>query len=150
MPAGTLVIYAQDGAAYLWPRCTNVRQAKRELRWTNARGEHRSMALAFIATWHTIEETTVTATFHLTDGTTIDGIDLYSTADAEYISNPDLKARLSAQPHYGVFVPEGHRYIPVADVARIESDRDAARPRSWYDLPMAAGMWAADGRELGA
>lgn len=53
----TLAIYVRDGAAYLWPRCTNVRQAKRELRWTNARGEKRTMALAFIHTWHTTEET---------------------------------------------------------------------------------------------
>jgi hypothetical protein len=46
-----LEITAKDGARYKHEEATNVRQAKRELRWTNARGEKRSMALAFIDKW---------------------------------------------------------------------------------------------------
>lgn len=147
----TLLIYTKDGAAYGWPRCTNVRQAKRELRWTNARGEHRSMALAFIATWHTTEETNMAATFHLTDGTTVDGVTTYATVSGTRgMKDGDLKARLDAAPHYTVFSPAGHRYVPVADVARVDTARDAGRAVAWFDLPMAAGMWAADGHDLNA
>jgi hypothetical protein len=36
---------------YAHLQVSNVRLSKNELRWTNARGEKRSMALAFIATW---------------------------------------------------------------------------------------------------
>ena len=39
------------GHKYVHKGITNVRLAKRELRWTNARGEPRSMALCFIRTW---------------------------------------------------------------------------------------------------
>ncbi len=38
---------------YVHEGVTNVRQAKRALRWTNARGEKREMAIAFIETWKT-------------------------------------------------------------------------------------------------
>ncbi len=48
---GTLVIETRCRRTYRHEGVTNVRQAKRELRWTNARGEKRQMALAFIATW---------------------------------------------------------------------------------------------------
>ena len=47
----TLSILAKDGARYEHPGATNVREAKHELRWTNARNEKRSMALAFIDVW---------------------------------------------------------------------------------------------------
>jgi len=147
----TLTIYAKDGAAYAWPGCTNVRQAKRELRWTNVRGEIRTMALAFIATWNTTEETNMAATFHLTDGTTIDDVTTYSTVTGTRgMKDGPTKALLDSEPHYTVFSPTGHRYVPVAQVARIETARSEARLMGWFDLPMAAGMWAADGTDLGA
>lgn len=51
MQAGELHLRLKDGAAYDWPGVTKVRQAAREIRWTNARGEKRSMALAFVDRW---------------------------------------------------------------------------------------------------
>lgn len=48
---GTLHLRLKDGAGYDWEQATKVREAKREVRWTNARGERRSMALAFLARW---------------------------------------------------------------------------------------------------
>lgn len=51
MEAGTLHLRLKDGRAYDWPGATKVREAKREIRWTNARGEARSMARAFLARW---------------------------------------------------------------------------------------------------
>lgn len=49
----TLVLNLKDGAQYVWEGVSNVREAKREVRWTNARGEKRSMALAFLSSWST-------------------------------------------------------------------------------------------------
>jgi len=49
---GTLSLHLKDGAEYHWEGCSNVRLATRELRWTNARGEKRSMALAFLQSWN--------------------------------------------------------------------------------------------------
>ena len=140
-----LIIHTRDGAAYGWLRCTNVRQAKRELRWTNARGERRTMALAFIATWHTTEEGAAMATMHLTDHTTITGITVYDEVHTQAVID-----REGGQPLYTVFTDDGqHRYVPIADVVSI--DRTPGRhEHAWYDLPMAAGMWAADGADLGA
>lgn len=43
---------------YRYPDVTNVREAKHELRWINARGERRSMALAFIRIWDVTPVTT--------------------------------------------------------------------------------------------
>lgn len=51
MQAGTLHLRLKDGAAYDWEGATKVREAKDEVRWTNARGEKRSMALAFLGRW---------------------------------------------------------------------------------------------------
>lgn len=51
MQDGTLHLRLKDGAAYDWEGATKVREAKAEVRWTNARGEKRSMALAFVARW---------------------------------------------------------------------------------------------------
>ncbi len=51
MQDGTLRLWARDGAHYAWPGCTAIRLADRELRWTNARGEPRSMARVFLARW---------------------------------------------------------------------------------------------------
>lgn len=49
----TIHLYLKDGAEYHWDGVTNVRQATKEVRWTNARGEKRSMALAFLKKWST-------------------------------------------------------------------------------------------------
>jgi hypothetical protein len=140
----TLVLYAKDGAVYRWPQCTNIRQATRELRWTNIRGEHRTMALAFIAAWHTIEETVAMATFHLTDGTTIDNVTVYSEVHTQSVLDREGKG-----PLYTVFTNGGHLYVPVDTVASIERT-PGRHEHAWYDLPMAAGMWAADGADTGA
>jgi hypothetical protein len=145
--SGFLVIYLKDGAAYLWPHCTKIRSASRELRWTNARNEHRSMAHAFIDHWHITEESTMAATFHLTDGTTIDGVTLYSKVNTHFISDPARRVEFTRTPHYTVFSPAGHRYVPVNDVTRIDEE-PTFRARTWYDLPIAGGMWAADGADL--
>lgn len=51
MEDGTLHLRLKDGAGYDWAAVTKVREAKREVRWTNARGERRSMALAFVHRW---------------------------------------------------------------------------------------------------
>lgn len=51
----TLTIWTKCQHTYTHEGATNIRQAKRELRWTNARGEPRSMALAFIRVWHCSE-----------------------------------------------------------------------------------------------
>lgn len=57
MLSGTLRIEAKDGAVYVWENCTKVRQATEELRWTNARGEKRSMANAFLCRWCIVDGT---------------------------------------------------------------------------------------------
>lgn len=49
----TLIIETKCRHRYRHDGATKVRQAKRELRWTNARGEKRTMALAFIDRWTT-------------------------------------------------------------------------------------------------
>jgi len=49
----TLHLTLKDGHQYHWVGCTNIREAKKEVRWTNARGEKRSMAKAFLHSWHT-------------------------------------------------------------------------------------------------
>lgn len=91
------------------------------------------------------------ATFHLTDGTTIDGVTTYDeVTGTRGMTDGPVKALLDSEPHYTVFSPAGHRYVPVAQVARIDSARAEARPMAWFDLPMAAGMWAADGADLGS
>lgn len=51
MESGTLHLRLKDGAEYDWDNVTKVREATREVRWTNARGEKRSMALAFLKRW---------------------------------------------------------------------------------------------------
>lgn len=50
-----LTIETRCRRRYVHEGVSNVRQAKRELRWTNARGEKRVMALAFVAGWRTEE-----------------------------------------------------------------------------------------------
>lgn len=47
-----LIIITKCRHTYRHAGISNVREAKKELRWTNARGEARSMAWAFIAEWH--------------------------------------------------------------------------------------------------
>lgn len=47
-----LIIETKCGFTYRHNGVSNVRTSKNELRWTNARGEPRSMALAFIEDWH--------------------------------------------------------------------------------------------------
>lgn len=51
MEDGTLHLRLHDGAEYDWEQATKVRAAKREIRWTNARGERRAVALVFITRW---------------------------------------------------------------------------------------------------
>lgn len=92
----------------------------------------------------------MTATFHLTDGTTINNITLYSEVHTQSVIDREGRG-----PIYTVFTSANadrsdarHLFVPVADVARIEKT-PVARPMSWFDLPMAAGMWAADGADLG-
>jgi len=46
-----LTIHTNCCQVYIHDNVTNVRRAKRELRWTNARGEPRSMAMAFVCCW---------------------------------------------------------------------------------------------------
>jgi hypothetical protein len=90
-------------------------------------------------------------TFTLVDGSTVTGVTTYArVSGTRGMPEGNLKAMLDAAPHYTVFSPAGHRYIPVDEVAHISSARDAARPMGWFDLPMAAGMWAADGADMGA
>lgn len=43
-----LIINTKCGHSYTHSQVSNVRAAKRELRWTNANGDARSMAWAFI------------------------------------------------------------------------------------------------------
>ncbi len=47
----TLVLVTVGARTYEHADVSNVRLAKREIRWTNARGEKRSMALAFVSSW---------------------------------------------------------------------------------------------------
>lgn len=48
-----LTITTKCHHTYTHYNVSNVRLSKNELRWTNAQGEKRSMALVFIDTWHT-------------------------------------------------------------------------------------------------
>lgn len=49
--ANTLIILTKCQHTYLHQGVTNIRLSKNELRWTNANGEKRSMALVFIEDW---------------------------------------------------------------------------------------------------
>lgn len=49
-----LIIVTKCNHRYEHANVSNVRLSKNELRWTNARGEARSMALAFVGSWHTV------------------------------------------------------------------------------------------------
>lgn len=73
-------------------------------------------------------------TFTLTNGTTLTGITTYAEIPGD---------------RYSIFVPEGHRYVPTADVATITTDPRQTSGAAWYDLPVAASMWASDARDLG-
>jgi hypothetical protein len=68
-------------------------------------------------------------TFHLTDGTTIKNVTLYDD-----VRTPAVIAR-EGGPTYTVFCPAGHRYVPVAEVARIERKPGERSGVAWYDLP---------------
>jgi hypothetical protein len=50
-----LIIKSIGGHNYRHEGITNVREAKHELRWTNARSEPRSMAWCFIERWNLSE-----------------------------------------------------------------------------------------------
>lgn len=86
------------------------------------------------------------ALFTLTDGTVIPDVTLYSE-----ITDPQRLAQIGRdEPVYTVFHHEGlHCYVPVARVRRIDAQPSGRNPQ-WWDLPIAAGMWAADGADLGA
>lgn len=93
------------------------------------------------------------ATFNLTDGTVIADVTTYSIVRPENTRGVDFRAWLDTQgPVYTVFTADGgHRYVAVKNVAEIVQRNRANRIGSaWYDLPIAAGMWAADGADLGA
>jgi hypothetical protein len=63
---------------------------------------------------------------------------------------PTLYGKCSDGERYSVFTADGgHRYVPVAEVASIDTVREP-RPMALYDLPIFGRMWADDGRELGA
>jgi hypothetical protein len=51
MQDGTLHLFLKDGHEYHWVGCTNIREAAKEVRWTNLRGEKRSMAKVFLDRW---------------------------------------------------------------------------------------------------
>lgn len=54
-----LLLLTKTGGIYRWPSCTQVRRTESELRWTNRRGEKRSMALAFLESWEISEATII-------------------------------------------------------------------------------------------
>lgn len=64
----TLIIKSRCRHTYRHEGVTNVRQAKRELRWTNARGEKRVMALAFVDTWKIEDHVVPIALMNSSDG----------------------------------------------------------------------------------
>lgn len=63
---------------------------------------------------------------------------------------PTLYGKCSDGQRYSVFTGNGeHRYVPVSEVATIATTRDP-RPKTIFDLPIAARMWSEDGRDLRA
>jgi hypothetical protein len=90
------------------------------------------------------------ATFHLTDDTTITGVTTYATVHPSPDHSDALRYLLAEQgPVYSLFTADGHRYVAVNAVRSIDTDRQVSG-LAWYDLPVAAGMWAADGADLNA